>query len=275
MLLSLLRSIRRRPAAAPVRTAAVGRVQDMVRLATLAAGAPLDRHLEILFGDVVIAGLPLETLMRETLAETRMKISPDKVIHRRLTSFFLGQYFLHSLSLDGRRAECGVFAGTSARFMCRAARARDPRFDGSGMHLVDSFEGISAGGVEDRIDGLAESEMPSVTRAGALSSPVESIRRAMADFPGVSIHKGWIPQVLAELPEDRWAFVHVDVDLYAPTRAVLEYFEPRLVPGGAIVCDDYGSALFPGARRAWDEYCKARELSFVMLPTGQSVLIGR
>lgn len=63
MLLSLLRSIRRHPAATAERPAAVGRVQDMVRLATLAAGAPLEQHLEILYRDVKLAGLPLETLV--------------------------------------------------------------------------------------------------------------------------------------------------------------------------------------------------------------------
>jgi hypothetical protein len=37
--------------------------------------------------------------------------------------------------------------------------------------------------------------------------------------PRVKIHKGWIPEVLAEAPECRWSLVHVDVDLYEPTAA--------------------------------------------------------
>ncbi len=97
--------------------------------------------------------------------------------------------------------------------------------------------------------------------------------RALAPFPGVSFHKGWIPAVFADLPETRWSFVHVDVDLYEPTYATLEYFYPRLVEGGVILCDDYGSAIFPGAQRAWHRFCDERDVRFVMLDTGQSVIL--
>ena len=47
------------------------------------------------------------------------------------------------------------------------------------------------------------------------------------------------------------SFVHLDVDLYEPTRACLDYFLPRLSPGGFVICDDYGAPTFPGAARAW------------------------
>jgi O-methyltransferase len=67
--------------------------------------------------------------------------------------------------------------------------------------------------------------------------------------------------------------VHVDVDLYEPTRACLEYFYPRMAAGGIILCDDYGTPAFPGARRAWLEFCEGAKLGFIALPTGQSVLV--
>jgi hypothetical protein len=43
--------------------------------------------------------------------------------------------------------------------------------------------------------------------------------------------------------------------------------------GGAIVCDDYGAATFPGARRAWVRYCALHDVSYVVLDTGQSVIL--
>ncbi len=43
--------------------------------------------------------------------------------------------------------------------------------------------------------------------------------------------------------------------------------------GGVIVCDDYGALLFPGARRAWYQYCEQNGLHFVVLDTGQSVIL--
>jgi hypothetical protein len=67
--------------------------------------------------------------------------------------------------------------------------------------------------------------------------------------------------------------VHLDVDLYEPTLACLEYFYSRLAAGGVIICDDYGAPLFPGARRAWDEFCARHDVPFIVLDTGQSVIL--
>ena len=67
--------------------------------------------------------------------------------------------------------------------------------------------------------------------------------------------------------------MHIDVDLYEPTRGCLEYFYPRLVEGGVMICDDYGAPLYPGAHKAWDEYCGQNDIAYVVLDTGQSVLI--
>ena len=63
------------------------------------------------------------------------------------------------------------------------------------------------------------------------------------------------------------------MDLHQPTLDSLAYFYPRLVRGGIIVCDDYGSKLFPGAHIAWDTYCRERDIPFVVLETGQSVIL--
>ena len=40
-----------------------------------------------------------------------------------------------------------------------------------------------------------------------------------------------------------------------------------------IVCDDYSAPLFPGAHRAWDEFCAEHDLPYVVLDTGQSVIV--
>ena len=42
------------------------------------------------------------------------------------------------------------------------------------------------------------------------------------------------------MPEDMvFALVHLDCDLYAPMRAGLEFFYPKLVPGGFMIIHDY------------------------------------
>ena len=245
------------------------------RTASAHAGAPLDRHLEIALGGLRIGEHDLRTLSDSCLADSDSKVPPLKALHRPLASFFLARYFLHAMALGGEFAECGVFRGTSALFLCRAAKTRIPGYAGEGLHLIDSFEGISQPSDEDAFDarGKDGSLVRTTVPQGALSAPVDVVRQSMRDFPKVRMHQGWIPGVFQQLPDTQWAFVHIDVDLFDPTRDCLEYFFPRLNPGGVIVCDDYGSPLFPGARRAWDQFCEANGVPFVMLDTGQSVIL--
>ena len=148
-------------------------------------------------------------------------------------------------------------------------------FDGAGFHLVDSFAGFPQPRAEDFIPIRSGGDTRSAPAfsAGDAAVSFEQVQAVFRDFPGVQFHRGFIPQVLAQLPETCWAFVHVDVDLHEPTLASLEYFYPRMVKGGVILCDDYGSRLFPGARKAWESYCEAKGIAFVTLDTGQSVII--
>jgi hypothetical protein len=98
---------------------------------------------------------------------------------------------------------------------------------------------------------------------------MEEVRQALAEFPGVEYHPGWIPDSFRGLPERRYRFVHLDVDLYAPTLAALEYFLPRMARGGTIVCDDYG---WQGARLALDEFGAREGISLTITAHKQAVI---
>jgi hypothetical protein len=238
--------------------------------------APLDAHLDILYRELRVGGRGLNELTAQCTGQSGTEVLPLKALQRPLAFYFLARYYLHALSIAGARAECGVFQGASALVLCRAAQAVDPAHAGAGLHLVDSFAGLSAPGETDRFSLPGpEGQQPSRESLpeGTLSATLEEVRQALRDFPQVALHRGWIPQVFAQLPESRWSFVHIDVDLHDPTYACLDYFYPRLAAGGVIVCDDYGSAVFPGAHRAWDRYCDERALPFVVLGTGQSVIL--
>ena len=49
-----------------------------------------------------------------------------------------------------------------------------------------------------------------------------------------------------------FSFVHLDVDTYESTRDALQFFYPRMSPGGFLISHDYLNAT--GVRRAFDEY---------------------
>lgn len=235
--------------------------------------APVEHHLEMLFRDVDVGGENFAALYRRCLEETATPVTPFNVFHRFQSRRDLLQYFFATLEVPGARAECGVYRGATALLLARAWRSRQPAFDGDGLYLIDSFSGTSASGGKDLIpvrDGSGLRHEPFFAVAQAAISP-EMVRGFFADFPKIRICADWIPKVFAPLADLNWAFVHLDVTLYAPTLAALEYFYPRMNTGGVIVCD--GSPFCPGARAAWDEFCAARNLGFIVLGNRETVLL--
>jgi hypothetical protein len=247
------------------------------RLSAAHAGVSIDLHRRIQFDGLSVAGLEFRGLVDECLRDSSTVVGSLKAFHRYQAAFLLARYFAHTLGVPGERAECGVFSGFGSLLMCRLMRAHRPGFDGTGFHLVDSFAGLSPPSTEDAVEVRHKPGRGDVAvlafGKGEFAAPIDYARAAMREFPGARIHQGWIPAVLAALPDARFAFVHIDVDLYRPTLACLEHFWPRLAEGGAIVCDDYGAPRFPGAARAWDEYCERHRIPFVVLDTGQSVIL--
>lgn len=50
-------------------------------------------------------------------------------------------------------------------------------------------------------------------------------------------------KVLNGRPELKFSLLHIDVDIYEPTRAILDQCFDRTCRGGVIVFDDYGKVL--------------------------------
>ena len=176
----------------------------------------------------------------------------------------LREYVLMSNGLEGDLAECGCYQGASAFFMAQAS-------SGGQLFLFDSFQGLSAAGDLDK--GTPADVM--AWNAGDMSSAEDILRRNLAGFDAITILPGWIPERFGEVASRRFRVVHVDVDLYQPTRDSLEFFYPRLVDGGVIVMDDYGFQTCPGAKKAADEYAASMGTRVLHLPTGQGVLARR
>lgn len=174
----------------------------------------------------------------------------------------LREFVLATNSLPGDLAECGCYEGASAYFMAEAST------HGS-LLLFDSFEGISEPGKADR--EKPRDALP--WQKGDLRSTEEALRANLAGFNNVEVFSGWIPQRFGDVAMRNFRLVHIDVDLYQPTKDSLEFFFPRLVPGGVIVMDDYGLLTCPGARKAADEFSERQGTRVLHLPTGQGVLI--
>jgi O-methyltransferase len=130
-------------------------------------------------------------------------------------------------------------------------------------HIFDSFEGLSAPGVGDGEHW----------EQGDLSVSMAQVEKNMGDFDRYTLYQGWIPSRFAEIQDKRFAFAHIDVDLYQPTRDAIEFFYPRMNEGAVLLCDDYGSTLCPGATRAIDEFLADKPEKMLYMTCGSGFLL--
>lgn len=167
--------------------------------------------------------------------------------------------------VPGHFAECGVRYGKSSLFLLTGMGVGATK----NLHVFDSFEGLSNPG-----GGDLDEDGETVWAQGELAVPEDIVKRNLAGFGDrVVLHKGWIPERFGDVAGERFSLVHIDVDLYEPTRDAIAFFYARVNPGGMMLCDDYGSAFCPGAKRAIDDFFADKPEQVIALPTGQSLVI--
>ncbi len=238
------------------------------------AQAPIDLHLSILFKNDRVGADNFADLYGRCLRDTGTAVTPFNVFQRFQTRLILVQYLLATLPVAGARTECGAYRGATALLLCHALCSARPDFRGDDFFLIDSFSGTSPASPHDLIpvrgaDGSPR--MESFFEAGKTDTSAEMVRGFFGEFPNVRINAGWIPQVFETLPDRDWAYVHLDLTLYEPTLAALEYFYPRVNKGGVILCD--GSIFCPGAQAAWDDFCARHAIPYVGLGHRESIIV--
>lgn len=159
-------------------------------------------------------------------------------------------------------AEVGSYQGGSARFIAEAFRedGRAPK-----VYVCDTFAGHAR--VDPRFDG--DRYKPD----GFTDTSAELAAEYLAEYDNVEIVVGDIFETSRGLAEQRFGFVHVDVDIHPATDFCLRFFAPRLAPEGLIVVDDYGVLSCPGAERAVDDFVTANpDFRMLHLLTGQAIV---
>lgn len=160
--------------------------------------------------------------------------------------------------LGGAMAEVGVYRGASARLMHEADEKRP-------LHLFDTFEGLpepAANDTEFRNGQFSK---------GQFACALDEVKSFVGTAPHVHFHQGFFPQTAGPVENERFSFVHADVDLYASTRSVLEFFYPRLIPGGMILSHDFHSCK--GPHDAITEFFRDKAAPVIELPGDQAVVV--
>jgi hypothetical protein len=146
--------------------------------------------------------------------------------------------------------EVGTFRGGTAYFVASAMAARLGAE--APVYVMDTFEGHP----EEKVSAERD---PEQAIGSFFETSEEDVRAYLADFERVQVIAGEAVANLASLPEQQYAVVHLDVDLYLPTLECLRYFIDRIAPRGVIVVDDYGAPSCPGIVEAVEEFRTERD----------------
>ena len=154
--------------------------------------------------------------------------------------------------IEGDLAELGVYKGNTAVLLANFARTK-----GRTVYLFDTFAGFP----QDDMSGIDAGK--NVEFADTSVAAV----RSLVGSDSVEYVVGYFPDSASALPGGlSFCLAHLDCDLYAPMKAGLEYFYPRLVSGGFLVLHDYSSMYWDGAERAIDEFLADKRERLVPIP---------
>ena len=167
------------------------------------------------------------------------------------------EFFRQTSHVRGEIVEFGIFKGNS---FFRWIKFRDLLEQTSSRKIIgfdifgDFPEAEFEGDKEKRDAFVAETN-------GGKSISFEEIN-ALLEVQGlnknVDIIKGDILKTLDDYlesnPHLKISLLHIDVDLYEPTKHILEKLYDRVTKGGIIIFDDYGA--FAGTNKAVDDFFK-------------------
>jgi len=206
----------------------------------------------------------------EFLSNTDIKLSElrEQWIHRnednndkdliRLLFLITTVEELKKSNIPGSLAEVGVYRGNSAKIFHLLCPERN-------LYLFDTFSGF------DQRDCESENAIS----GGFCNTSVEQVREFIGTSDNVHYFQGYFPETTSQLEScTRFALVHIDVDLYQPTKASLEYFYDKLEPGGFLILHDYGNPRWPGVLRAAQEFFADKPEKPIRIPdkSGSSII---
>ncbi len=187
---------------------------------------------------------------------------------------FLAHYELFKLSLDvpGSIVELGVSRGGSFFTWHKLLELFAPMDTHKKVYGFDSFEGlpefVKADGdtstrdilADKRVGGWSAEEVEGeIFKICELTNGDNVLARERSRLIKGRVQETLEP-FLAATPGLRICLLHLDLDIYEPTRFALERLWDLITPGGVIVLDEYATPPWAGEAAAWDEFDHSRGL---------------
>lgn len=183
-------------------------------------------------------------------------------------SKILAHYELYKMVLDlpGAIVECGVFKGIS---LARFASFRDLFGNQFSKKIIgfDTFGKFPETGFEeDKVfrerfiktagdQSISVQQLMDVLGRKGISQNLELVEGDITET---------VPRYLSSHPELKISLLNLDTDIYEPATVILRHLWPRLLRGGVLLLDDYGT--FPGETKAVDEYFQGQSVEIRKFP---------
>lgn len=153
---------------------------------------------------------------------------------------------IHSLNAQAAILEVGVWRGGTAGIM---AQQMVNIKSTATLYLADTFSGVAKAGTYDSFYTGGE-------HSDTSQQVVEDVLKNKSKYLHYKILKGIFPEETANeiKADEQFGLCHIDVDVYASAKDVLEWVWHKLIPGGVVVFDDYGFHSCTGVTKLVDEY---------------------
>jgi len=171
---------------------------------------------------------PTISLMRVINDAARFTPNPSSKLKRMLDEF------ISVRNLSGAIADLGSYRGGCALVLRSAAPDKH-------LYLFDTWEG------NPYHDPMCHH------KKGEWSADLAEVKANVGVNHLTHYMKGIFPETAKVLEGNQFSFVMVDPDTYQTTKDAIEWFYPRLVPGGKLFFDDYDWEPCAGVKKAVDE----------------------
>jgi len=201
-----------------------------------------------------------------------------KYLSRQSLARFLALYEIFKLALPvhGDVIECGVNWGGGLMGFALMSAVLEPTNLERRIVGFDTFSGFPA---PSALDSRTALKTPQMKRGGLAVDSYQDLQRSIGLFDAnrmighirkVLLVKGdarrMIPKFLRQHPHTTVSLLHLDFDLYEPTRAAILQFVPRMPRGAVIVFDELNNPAWPGETVAVEETLGIRNLRIQRFP---------
>jgi hypothetical protein len=166
-----------------------------------------------------------------------------------------------SSGIEGSFVELGVYKGNSAKILKDLAPERK-------LHLFDTFEGFS--------EKDLNVESKEIHKDHFKDSLLDEVKSFFKNDKKVYFYPGYFPDTANAFDKTEViSLLHLDADLYKPTKSALEFFYPKVQKKGFIIIHDYFSGAWPGVKKSVDEFFKDKKEGITRIPDKSGTIVIR